>query len=143
MQGVAAHPGDLQAQADQSSSEEAAKGVLTPQIQISAMDAIGKPLSIDLGLQAAWFINGVFAQPVNNLTKMDEWELVIDIESILARGSKLQGTQLIPIIVACVWAVLVSLPWAYCLWLRIKMQREYRSKMEKGYRLNVTVISWE
>lgn len=76
------------------------------------------------------------------MTKMDEWTAVIDIEAMLARGSKLEGTQLIPIIVACVWAVLMSLPWAYGLWMRMKMQREYRSKMKQGYSLNVTVISW-
>ena len=117
---------------------------MTPRIRISATKEDGQPLFIELGLQAASFIAGVFAEPtVNRTNSAVAGEGAIDIEAMLAAGSKLEGMQLMPIVVACVWAVLVSLPKAYGVWRRVKKGREYRRKMKEGGRLDVTIISWD
>ena len=104
-------------------------------------------LSANLRMQDTFFIHGIFAdeEAVSDEQMPDampKTAVLIDVKAMIVAGSKLEGSQLIPIIAAGVLGLIMSVPSLYGILLRMRVRREYDRQIKEGRPCGMTVINW-
>ena len=115
---------------------------LAPSIRLSAFTDNGTALTADLTGTEGFFVAGVFAPslPDKPAVAVEMWPP--DIRSIIREGNRIERSQVLPLVVGCVFAVVPAVVEGWGIWVRWRCGREWRASMKRGEGNGVVVVNY-